>query len=176
MKRILIRMIKSVLKLYVYVVKKTYTIKAKLIVGAYGNNLRVNHKSSFTKNCFLGNNCNFNGMKVHGVGSLYIGDNFHSGIDCLIITSNHNYDFGKAIPYDDTHIPKKIVIKDNVWFGSRVLVTGNITIGEGAIIAAGTVLTKDVPDYAIVGGNPARIIKYRDIEHYRKLKEEKMFM
>ena len=92
----------------------------------------------------------------------------------MIITQNHNYE-GEAIPYDDTYIYKNINIKDNVWFGHRVIVTGNVTIGEGAIVAAGSVVVKDVPDYAIVGGNPAKVIKFRDIEHYTKLKEQKKF-
>lgn len=48
-------------------------------------------------------------------------------------------------------------------------------IGEGVIVAIGSVVVKDVPPYAIVGGNPAKIIKYRDIEHFEKLKAEKRF-
>ena len=70
---------------------------------------------------------------------------------------------------------KKITIKDNVWLGNRVLIAGNVTIGEGAIIAAGSVVVKDVLDCAIVGGNPAKIIKYRDKQHYYKLKALKKY-
>ena len=70
---------------------------------------------------------------------------------------------------------KTVIIKDNVWFGNNVIVTGNITIGEGAIIAVGAVVTKNVPDFAIVGGNPARIIKYRDKDHYLSLKAQNKF-
>lgn len=94
----------------------------------------------------------------------------------MIITQNHNYDEGKCIPYDNTYVYKTVKIGDNVWFGNRVLITGNITIGEGAIIAAGSVVCKDVPDCAIVGGNPARVIKYRNIDHYNELKAKKHFM
>lgn len=131
--------------------------------------------SSFSGKIYLGENCNFNGMNVVGNGTVYFGDNFHSGTECMIITQNHNYDKGNAIPYDDSFEYKTIVIEDNVWFGNRVTITGNITIGEGAIIAAGSVVVKDVPPYAIVGGNPAKVIKYRDIEHYKRLKEQKQF-
>lgn len=102
---------------------------------------------------------------------MIIGNNFHSGTECMIITSNHNYANGEAIPYDNTYIHKKVVIEDNVWFGNRVLVTGNITIGEGAIVAAGSVVCKNIPPLAVVGGNPAMIIKYRDKSHYNRLKE-----
>lgn len=54
-----------------------------------------------------------------------------------------------------------IVINDEVWLGTNAIILSGITIGKGAIIAAGAVVTKDVPPYAIVGGNPAKVIKYR---------------
>ena len=85
-------------------------------------------------------------------GSVVVGNNFHSGIECLMITQNHNYDHGKKVPYDDTYIYKNIVIEDNVWIGSRVIILGGVTIGEGAIIQAGSVVSKNIPKYAIAGG------------------------
>ncbi|MGL5624191.1 CatB-related O-acetyltransferase, partial [Cetobacterium sp.] len=54
-----------------------------------------------------------------------------------------------------------IIIKDDVWIGNNVLVLSGITVGQGAIIGAGSVVTKDVPPYAVVAGNPAKVIKYR---------------
>lgn len=156
------------------ILKPFYLFKAKFQLGKYGKELHIGGPCSFNKNVVVGDNVNFNGMRVFGLGNVSIGNNFHSGIECMIITQNHNYE-GGAIPYDDTYIFKNITIKDNVWFGHRVIVTGNVTIGEGAIVAAGSVVAKDVPDYAIVGGNPAKVIKYRDIEHYNKLKEQKKF-
>ena len=115
-------------------------------------------------------------MRIDGTGEVHFGNNFHSGIECVIITQNHNYNHGTAIPYDSTFERKKIVIEDNVWFGNRITIVGNITIGEGAIIAAGAVVSKDVPKCAIVGGNPAKVIKFRDIEHYEDLKAQRKFM
>ena len=93
----------------------------------------------------------------------------------MIITQNHNYE-GDSIPYDKTYIKKTVTIGDCVWFGHRVMVVGNVNIGEGAIIAAGAVVVKDVPTLAIVGGNPARVLKYRDSDHYYKLKAEGKFL
>jgi len=67
------------------------------------------------------------------------------------------------------------LIEDNVWLGHRVIILGGVTIGEGAIIQAGSVVVKDIPKYAIAGGHPAKVFKYRDIKHYNRLKKEKKF-
>ena len=153
-----------------------YTSLARRVASSCGQNLRVNYKSKFTSGCSFGNNCNFNGMVVRGQGTVVFGNNFHSGQNCRIITSNHNYDCGDSIPYDATNILKKIIIEDNVWLGDCVIIVGNVVIGEGAICAAGAVITKDVPKCAIVGGNPARVIKYRDMHHYYDLKAKGRFL
>jgi len=148
---------------------------AKRTVAQYGKRFMVNTtECSFTRNTYIGDYCNFNGMQVVGGGKVTFGDYFHSGFGCMIISSNHNYE-GETIPYDNTNINKDITIGKCVWFGNRVLVCGNVTIGDGAIIAAGSVVVKDVPRCAIVGGNPAKVIKYRDIEHFDKLMSEEKF-
>lgn len=152
-----------------------YTEKVKRECRQYGKNLRVNNKSAVTANTILKSNVNFNGMTIRGGGKVVIGNYFHSGEDCLMITQNHNYDKGKAIPYDSTYIYKDIIIGDFVWIGSRVVILGGVKIGEGAIIQAGSVVTSDIPAYAIAGGSPARVFKYRDIEHFDKLKREEKF-
>ena len=151
-----------------------YTWKAKRQIKTYGKGLRVNRSCEFNGNVIVGNHCNFNGLVVAGCGDVIFGNYFHSGVQCLIISSNHNYK-GEQIPYDSTHIKKTIIINDFVWFGSRVTIVGNVTIGEGAIIEAGAVVCKDVPPLAIVGGNPAKIIGYRDEEHFNKLKNDGRF-
>ncbi len=165
-------MIKKAIKAFFTFV---YTSKVKHQAKSVGDGLRVNNYSSVTSNTFLGNNVNFNGMKIGGSGIVTIGDNFHSGKDCLMISEIHNYDSGTAIPYDETFIAKKIIIEDNVWFGERVIVLGGVKIGEGAIIQAGSVVVKDIPPLAIAGGHPAKAFKYRDEDHYIKLKDEGRF-
>ena len=147
----------------------------KMRIRDYGQDLRVNKLSVVTKSTKLGNNVNFNGMHISGMGKVEIGDNFHSGTECMIITSFHNYDMGCKIPYDDTYVSKDVVIEDNVWVGSRVIILGGVHIGEGAIIQAGSVVVNDIPPCGIAGGHPATVFKSRDIEHYNKLKSEKMF-
>lgn len=72
------------------------------------------------------------------------------------------YSFRDDFIFDDA-VPRTIIGND-VWIGTNVIVPGGVSIGTGAIIAAGTVVTKDVPPYAVVGGNPSRIIRYRFAE------------
>lgn len=157
------------------ILKAYYCRKVMKQAKSVGWGLKINKKSTVTKNTILGNNVNFNGMKIGGSGKVTIGDNFHSGMDCLIISEIHNYDNGLAIPYDDTFIAKDVVIENNVWLGERVIILGGVTIGEGAIIQAGSVVVSDIPPLSIAGGHPAQVFKHRDEEHYRKLKEENCF-
>lgn len=138
--------------------------KAKSI----GKSCCINWICSFTKNTHIGNNCHFNGLKILGKGKVIISDNFHSGFGCEIITDVHNY-HGKKLPYDDTYVIKNVTIEKNVWIGRHVIILGGVTIGEGAIIQAGSVVTKSIPKYAIAGGHPAIVFSSRDIEHYNSL-------
>ncbi len=131
--------------------------------------------SFVNRNTELGERVCFNGMQIHGAGKVKIGRNFHSGVECLIIAQNHNYE-GTKIPYDETFIYKDIEIGDFVWIGSRVMILPGTKIGEGAIIQGGAVVHGEIPPYAIAGGNPAKVFKYRDIEHFNKLKAEQRFL
>ena len=152
-----------------------YSRRIRSVAATCGEVLYVGGKSYVTRNTYLGNNVNFNGMSMHGNGKITIGDNFHSGTGCQIISSFHNFDGGDAIPYDTTYIDKDVVIGENVWLGNNVIILGGVTIGEGAIIQAGSVVCKDVPPLAIAGGHPAMPFKYRNQEHYFNLKEQKKF-
>lgn len=136
--------------------------------------LKVNGVSYINENTYLGKNVNFNGMKIMGKGKVTIGDNFHSGMDCLIITDTHNF-MGEKIPYDDTYIIKDVTVEDNVWLGHGVIILGGVTIGEGCIIQAGSVVVKSLPPCSIAGGHPAVVFKKRDEEHYYLLKDQKKF-
>lgn len=159
----------------IYCIKKWwYTLRAKRVLASYGKGLEVNQKSYFTNKTIIKDHSCFNGMNIVGRGKVLIGSYFHSGTECMLITENHNYE-GNQIPYDSTYIYKDITIEDFVWIGNRVIIMGGVSIGEGAIIAAGAVVTRDVPRCAIVGGNPALIIKYRDVAHFNQLKQERKF-
>lgn len=102
------------------------------------------------------------GLRCSVSGPLSLGDNVMMGPDVLIFTQNHNF--------ENTDVPmirqgntekRKVAVGNDVWIAARAIILPGVTIGEGAIVAAGAVVTKDVPPYAIVGGNPAKVIKYR---------------
>lgn len=103
--------------------KKRRTQKARKKFAKCGVGLCVNGDCHFSNNMYVGDYCNFNGMYVNGNGKVVIGNYFHSGIECMLITQNHNYE-GTQIPYDSTYIKKEINIGDFVWFGNRVTVMG----------------------------------------------------
>ena len=79
------------------------------------------------------------------------------------------------LPYDTSYIDKDVTIGDCVWLGNNTIILGGVTIGEGAIIQAGSVVCKDIPPLAIAGGHPATVFKYRNKDHYKKLKSENKF-
>lgn len=107
-------------------------------------------------------------------GKLIIGNNSGAGPRFKVHTSNHRYE-GNMLPFDETYYVSDVVIGENVWIGADVTIMPGVTIGDGAIIGACACVTKDVPPLAIVGGVPARIIKYRNKENYERLVAEKKF-
>lgn len=151
-----------------------FTFIARRSLGNMQAKIKVNRFSYFTKRTTVGSNVHFNGFRVFGEGKCHIGSNFHSGFGCSVLTSNHNFN-GNALPYDNTHVIKDVIIEDNVWFGINVTVCPGVVIGEGAIIQAGSVVVKSIPPLSIAGGAPANVFSKRDEEHYYKLKNQGMF-
>jgi len=96
-------------KVYRKLVQTLFLLLAKKRCIAVGMDVCVNRYCEFTANTIIGNNCHFNGMRCNGEGKIVIGDNFHSGRDCILITSDHNYDYGNKIPYDHTSITADII-------------------------------------------------------------------
>ena len=95
-------------------------------------------------------------------GGVVIGDRTLIGYRTQILSSNHSIPpIGQPFPISgDAHKP--ILIENDVWIGANCIITAGVTIGEGAVIAAGSVVTKDVPKNAIFGGVPAKLIKMRE--------------
>lgn len=108
-------------------------------------------------------------------GGITIGNNCTFGPKTTIWTYNHNINSEELIPYGGEDILKEVVIEDNVWVGLGALILPGVRIGEGAVVGAGAVVTKDIPKCSIVGGNPAVELKKRNIEIYDRLKKENRF-
>lgn len=93
------------------------------------------------------------GLSTVSTGSITIEDNVEIGPNVALLTANHDFN-DLMILYC-----KPIVIKNRAWLGEGVKVMPGVTIGEHAVVASGSVVTKDVEPYTLVGGNPARVIK-----------------
>jgi len=101
---------------------------------------------------------------VGAAGGIRIGANVLIGQGVRFHSENHVFR-RVDIPIKEQGVTNEgIVVEDDVWLGSGVIVLDGVTIGRGAIVAAGSVVTKDVPPLAIVGGVPAKIIKFRGEE------------
>ena len=103
------------------------------------------------RNVFVNQNCTF-----YDLGGLEIGDDVMIGPNVSLITSGHPITPSQRRA-GVTAAPIKI--ERNVWIAANVTVIGGVTIGEHSVVAAGSVVTKDVPAYSLVGGNPARVIR-----------------
>lgn len=120
-------------------------------------------------------------LKVHTWGSenekLTIGNFVSISSDVtFILGGNHQYTSISTYPFkvkflgqnEEAYSNGEIKINDDVWIGMNCIIMSGITIGKGAVIAAGSVVTKDIPPYSIAGGNPAKIIKCRFNENLIK--------
>lgn len=157
----------------------------RFLLGGLKNYIRVKNKAKFVgkdlsvskdevtvnKNTIIGDNCRFNGLRVFGNGALTIGNNVVIATDTVILTGNHNYE-GEEIPFDSKSNRRPVYIDDFVWIGVRATILPGTKIGEGAIIQAGSVVHGEIPPYSIAGGNPAKVFKMRNIEHFKTLKAE----
>lgn len=109
----------------------------------------------------IGSHCSLAATAFTAGTSITIGDHVTTGRDVALFTSDHDPDdpaFGRR--------EEPICIGERVWIGSRAIVLKGVTIGDGAVISAGSVVTKDVAPYTIVGGNPARYIRDRGAREF----------
>ncbi len=116
------------------------------------------------KNIYIGEK-----VQIYAEGGLFLDDDSGIGWGTTIITTSHNYKGADMLPFDQTGYKQKVHIGKHVWIASNCIILGGVRIDDGAIIAAGSVVTKSVPKCAIVGGNPAKIIGWRDKDEYEKL-------
>lgn len=142
--------------------KQQYTKCGKYSYGPLTDNVYVKEVGafcSFSLGTCVVNNHIVNGITTHPM--LYYGENDDFGRLSYENYKNQNWYFEGVIPHAKIEKERKITIGNDVWLGRNVIITNYANIGNGVIAGAGAVITKDVPDYAIVGGVPARIIRYR---------------
>ena len=110
--------------------------------------------------CLINHNNVFQAGKVDG--KIRIGNYVHTGANVMMIAFNHAFDTREIPTIQQDYYDADITIGDDVWIGGGAIILAGVTIGKGAIIAAGAVVNQDVPEYAIVGGVPAKVLKYRN--------------
>jgi acetyltransferase-like isoleucine patch superfamily enzyme len=121
----------------------------------------------------------------NGVGDILIGDKTIIGIGCTLIgpltigddvmlaqnivlsALNHSYQDVSVSPSVQEVTCKPIVISDRVWIGANSVITAGVTLGRHSIVGAGSVVTKDIPDYSVAVGNPAKVIKQYNFQTER---------
>ena len=143
------------------VYKKIRYFFASRSVKNCGENVNFEHGSRFDSDISIGNNSGI-GINCLIAGAAVIGNNVMMGPECIFYSRNHAHD-RMDIPMNEQGFEpeRPITVGDDVWFGARVIVLPGVRIGSGCIVGAGAVVTKDVPNYAIVGGNPAKVLRMR---------------
>ena len=137
-------------------------VKTARSFAQIGENVNIEKGANISEGSIVGERSGV-GINANFHGPVIIGEDVMMGPDCIIYTRNHAFS-DITIPMKEQGFSdiKKVVIGDDVWIGGRVIILPGVHIGRGAIVGAGAVVTKDVPDYAVVGGNPACILKYRN--------------
>jgi len=139
----------------------------KILFNKIGSNFHIDFKTYFRypsqinigSHVSINRGCSFYpGYKIKEA-KIIIGDNVAIGPEVSFFAAGHNT---QDINLQDTGAP--IVVESNVWIGGRSIILQGVTIGEGAVVAAGSVVTKDVAPYTIVGGVPAKYIKRRETD------------
>lgn len=141
--------------------KRIRVFFARLIMEKVGENINVEKGAVFGSKVSLGSHSGI-GVDCQLYGPVKIGEYVNMGPEVIVYTQNHRF--------DKTDIPMQfqgysginpVVIEDDVWLGRRVIILPGVRIGKGSVIGAGSVLAKSVPEYSVVVGNPARVIKHR---------------
>ena len=159
----------SVLKQFTYLVSYYFVnIIYGKIICKIGRNSKI-HPTVILRQperIFIGSNCLINHNNVFQAGKdkakIIIGDFVQTGPGVMIFAFNHGMDKSNIPMIDQDYIDQDVIIQNDVWIGAGSIITPGTKIGEGAIIASGSVVTKDVEAFSIVGGVPAKFIRYRN--------------
>lgn len=118
----------------------------------------------YTPSIVIGNNCSFReNCHITAINSIHIGDNLLTGTNVLVTDNSHGQSIREhmCLPFAERPLYSKgpVVIGNNVWLGNNVCIMPDVTIGDGAIIGANSVVTHDIPAYAVAVGIPAKVVK-----------------
>lgn len=141
--------------------RKIRRIICRPIFDKCGDNVNIESGARFaTGGISIGSGSGL-GVNCYVHGPLRIGDNVMMGPEVTILTHTHNIE-RTDIPMGQQGMRvAEVVVGNDVWIGMRVVIMPGVKVGNGAVIGSCAVVTKDVPDFAVVGGVPAKIIKYR---------------
>ena len=134
---------------------------ARMALDKCGKNVNIEHGAQFGFDTSIGDN---SGIGINAILSpgITIGDDVMMGPYCMMFTSNHAIGDLTTPMWKQGHEERKpIVIGNDIWIGARVTILPGVHVGDGSVIGAGAVVTKDVEPYSIVAGNPAKKIGSR---------------
>ncbi len=133
----------------------------KMMLEYCGDNVNIEKGALFSNKVSLGD---YSGIGVNAkiYGRCYIGSHVMMGEDCTIITRNHRFERTDITMMNQGFEEEKpVYIGNDVWIGDHVIILPGVQIADGCIIGAGSVVTHSVPEYSIVAGNPAKVIRSR---------------
>lgn len=134
----------------------------KLMLAHCGVKVNIEHNAMFSSRVSLGD---YSGIGVNAkiYGTCTIGNYVMMGEDCTIISRNHRFErLDIPMMHQGFEEERPVHIGNDVWIGDKVTILPGVNIGNGSIIAAGSVVTHNVPDYGIVAGVPARLLRFRN--------------
>lgn len=133
----------------------------RLMLESCGKKVNIEKNAVFSAKVSLGSRSGI-GINARINGRCVIGDDVMMGTGCVIITRNHRHD-RTDIPMMDQGFEEErpVFVGNDVWLGDRVIILPGVHIGDGCIIGAGSVVTRDIPPYSVAAGIPAKVIKDR---------------
>lgn len=135
--------------------------------------IRCEQLLALGKYIYIGPYCDINAL-----GGVEIGSGTILGPKVVILSSTHDYNIESTLPYDKVDLVRPVTIGRGVWIGYGAQICPGVSVGDGAVIAMGSVVTKDVGKGDVVGGNPAKLLKHREIVKSKidqLIQEEKFF-
>lgn len=139
---------------------KFRTLLTKGIINKCGKSVDIEKGAKFSPNITIGN---YSGLGINSLvqSGVTIKDYVMMGPNVSIYTKNHKFNLDEPMIFQGFDKEKNVTIGNDVWIGANVIILPGVNIGDGAIIGAGSVVTKDVESYTVVAGNPAKIIRRR---------------